>query len=144
RLVEGVHAAAHRHPRLRLRRAPVGEIEIGIVAAGDPRFAAGAEQVRQAAPRIAAGFADAGDREESPQLLAGLGVVGADEALLLDILLTAAHALDDFSFGDERTARTAAAVRHQLVPGDLAGPGIERDEVRIAHRDIELVVVERD
>ena len=144
RLVERVHPAAHRHPRLRLRRTPVGEIEIRIVAAGDPRLAAGAEQVRQAAPRIAAGFTDTGDRVESPQLLAGLGVVGADEALLLDVLLTAAHALDDFSFGDERTARTAAAIGHCHVPGNFAGLRVERHEMRVAHRDIELVVVQRD
>src|SRR4030095_15795135 len=137
-LVERVHPAAHRHPRLRLRRTPVGEIEIRIVATGNPCLAAGAEQIREAAPCFA-GLAFGGDRVESPELLAGLRVVGADEALLLDVLLTAAHALDDFSFGDERTARTAAAVWHQCVPGNFSGPRVERHEMGVAHRDIYLV-----
>ncbi len=35
-------AAACPHPRLGLGRAPIGEIEIGIVGAGDPGLAAGA------------------------------------------------------------------------------------------------------
>ena len=72
-----------RHPRLGLRDAPVGEVEIGIVAAGDPGVAAGARHVGQRAPGIAAGLAGARDGVELPQLLAGLGVVGADEAALL-------------------------------------------------------------
>ena len=42
RRVERRVAAARRHPRLGLRDAPVGEVEIGIVAAGDPGLAAGA------------------------------------------------------------------------------------------------------
>ncbi len=78
-----VHAAARRHPRLRLRRAPVGEIQVGVVGAGDPRFAAGAVEIRQAAPAIAAGLAGDGNRAEAPALLARRGVEGADRALVL-------------------------------------------------------------
>ena len=81
--VRGLVAAARRHPRLGLRDAPVGEIEIGIVAAGDPRVAAGARHVGDRAPRVAAGLAGARDGVELPQLLAGLRVVGADDAAIV-------------------------------------------------------------
>ena len=83
------------------------------------------------------------DGVELPQLLAGGGVVGADEALLLDVLLAAAHALDDLAARDERSARAAAAVGHRHVPGHLAVARVERHEMCVAHRDEQLVVVER-
>ena len=63
------------------------------------------------------------------------GVVGADEALLLDVLLAAAHALDHFALGDERTAGAAAAVGHRDIPCHFAGARVERDEMRVAQRD---------
>ena len=142
-LVEAVHPAAHRHPRFGLRRAPVGEIQIGIVAAGDPRLAAGAIHARERAPGVAARLAVDGHRVEAPQLFPGGGVVAADEALLLDVGRAPAHALDHLALGEERAARTAAPVRHRHVPRHLAGAGVERHEVRVAQRQKELVVVER-
>src|SRR6185295_8993007 len=45
RVVEGGGRAAGAHPRLRLRDAPVSEIEIRIVGAGDPGLAANAELI---------------------------------------------------------------------------------------------------
>ena len=54
RLVARLGAAAGAHPGLGLRDAPVGQVELGIVAAGDPGVAAGAQQVRQRAPGVAA------------------------------------------------------------------------------------------
>ena len=83
RLVQRVHAAADRHPRLGLRGAPIRQVQFGVVAAGDPRLAAGAVDVRQRAPRVAARLAVLGHGVELPQLLAGGGVVAADEALLV-------------------------------------------------------------
>src|SRR5690606_29077452 len=81
--VERLHAAARGHPRLRRRGAPVSEVELGVVAAGDPGFAARAIEVRELAPGVAAGLAVERDREKAPNLLPGIGVVSADEALLL-------------------------------------------------------------
>ena len=99
-----------RHPRLGLRDAPVGEIEIGIVAAGDPGVAAGAHAIGHRAPRIAAGLAGARDGVELPQLLAGVRVVGADvAALLLAEAIAAVQALDHLAARDDRTARVGEA-----------------------------------
>ena len=92
RLVVG--AADGAHPRLGLRHAPVSQIELRIVAAGDPGVAAGAQQVRKLAPSVAAGRPFARHRFEFPELLAGLGVVGADVAAGFLIAVAAAHALD--------------------------------------------------
>src|SRR5690606_27010718 len=110
--VERLHAAARRHPRLRLRRAPVRDAELRIVAARDPRLAARAIQVRQIAPRVAARLAAARDRLEFPELLAGRRIVAADEALALFVRLAAAHAFDDDAVGRERPAAARAAVGH--------------------------------
>ncbi len=51
------HPAARGHPWLRLRGAPVREIQIGIVASRDPALRTRAIQIRQVAPAIAAGLA---------------------------------------------------------------------------------------
>ena len=63
------HAATGRHPRLGLRGAPIGEIQLGVVAPGDPRLAAGTIEIRQRAPGIAARLAAPRDRAEAPALL---------------------------------------------------------------------------
>ena len=62
-----VGAADGSGPRLGLRRAPVDEVRVRIVAAGNPRVAAGAEPERQVAPRLAAGLARASDGRRAPQ-----------------------------------------------------------------------------
>src|SRR5690606_34542037 len=140
--VERAHAAARRHPRLRLRRAPVREVELRIVAAGDPCLAARAIEIRQIAPRVAAGIRRHGDRRGAPQLLARVGVVAADETLLLLVTGAAAHPLDHDAVRDERPAAARAAVGHRGVPHGLAGPRVERDEAAGALQ-VELVAVER-
>ena len=80
RVVPERELAAEEVPGLRLRNAPVGEVEIRIVAARDPRLAASPEGHRQFSPRVAAGLALAGNRVEAPCLLAGLDVVRTDVA----------------------------------------------------------------
>src|SRR6185436_1969164 len=50
RAVERGIAAARGHPRLRLRDAPVGRVELGVVATRDPRVAAGAIDILHIAP----------------------------------------------------------------------------------------------
>ena len=148
RRVRGLVAAAGRHPRLRLRDAPVGEIEIGIVAAGDPGVAAGARDVGHGAPGVAAGLAGARDGVELPQLLAGLGVVGADVAAILrPEPIAAVQPLDHLAARDDRTARigeAAARVRDRHIPRHLAGARIERDQAAVVGRHVDLVAVDRD
>src|SRR6185503_18485301 len=141
--VARAHAAAHGHPRLRLRDAPVREIELRIVAAGDPGLAAGAIQVRQIAPRIAAGLAVERDRQEAPALLAGIGIVGADEALVLFVALATAHAFEDEPVRGERAAAARAAALHRPVPLELAGASVQSDEPSAALED-QLVLIQRD
>src|SRR5688500_7095860 len=75
-----VGAANGSRPRLGLCGAPVAEIRSCVVAAGDPRIAAGTEREREIAPGVATGFAWPCDRRRSPQLLAGRRVMPADEA----------------------------------------------------------------
>ena len=82
RLVSRFGPAADAHPRLGLRDAPVCFVGIGIITAGDPRFAAGAHQVWKRAPRIAPGLISARDGVKFPKLFAGRRIIGADEAAL--------------------------------------------------------------
>src|SRR5665213_2770149 len=49
-----IASVADAHPGLGLCGAPIGKVEIGIVTAGDPAFGAGAEQIRQGTPGVAA------------------------------------------------------------------------------------------
>src|SRR6185503_8959403 len=124
RAVERGVAAARGHPRLRLRDAPVGRVEIGVVAARDPRVAAGAIDILNIAPGVAARCAGRRDGREFPEPVAVVGVVGADEALFLAELRAAAHALQYFAADDERTARdletTLGAIADHGFPNDLA------------------------
>src|SRR3954471_20038621 len=92
RLIIG--AANGTHPGLGLRGAPVGEVEFGIIAAGDPTVAAGTQQVRKLAPGFTARGAFARDGLEFPELLSSRGVIGADEAAGFLVAIAAAHALN--------------------------------------------------
>src|SRR5207244_13576152 len=83
RIVEVRRPAARAHPRLRLRDAPVGEIELRIVAAGDPPLAADPKVVGELAPRLRARLRAARDRVELPQRLAPRRVVAGDPAAVL-------------------------------------------------------------
>src|SRR5262249_46417046 len=85
RAVERGVAAARGHPRLRLRDAPVGRVEIGIVGPGNPRVAAGAVIVLHVAPGVGAALSSGRDRAEPPELVPVLRVVRADEALLFAV-----------------------------------------------------------
>ncbi len=103
RLVARLRTAADAQPGLGLRDAPVGLVEIGIVAAGDPGIAAGAQQVRKLAPGIAARLALARHGLKLPELLAAGRVVGADEAALeFSVLCAARQTLDHFSMDHDR------------------------------------------
>src|SRR5580658_8945979 len=72
-------ATAGAHPGLRLRHTPVSQIEIGIVAACDPRVAACAQQIGELTPGIAARLALPRDCVELPDLFSRCGIPGADK-----------------------------------------------------------------
>ena len=142
-------SARRPHPRLGLRHAPIGQVQIEIDAARDPRIAARAEQVRQLTPGVAARIARFGDGVELPDQLSGLRVVGADEALLLAILIAraAAQALDHLALGDNGSAAGAVvaqgAVADRGLPHFLAGTRIQREDDGRSGRHVDFVVVDR-
>ena len=149
--VEIVHsgAAADLHPRLSLRDAPISEVQLGIVAAGDPGFTAGAQHVGKLAPGVAARGAFASHSVEMPKELARARIKGADEASLLAFLrlvaVATAEALQNFSADDDGAARIAESfvvVGDNGVPNDFAGAGIERDEMRVGSGHENLVLID--
>ncbi len=146
--VERRIAAAGRHPRLRLRHAPIRDVELRIVAARDPGIAAGAEGVAHVAPGVAARPVAGGHRVEAPELVPILRVVGADEALLLAVARAVAQALHDLAADHERAARGAEipfrAIADDRLPNDLTGAGVQRHEPCVARRREDLVVIDRE
>src|SRR6185503_13541693 len=104
-------SASCSHPGLGLGYSPIGQIQVEIDAARNPRVAARAEQVRQLAPGVAARIGALGDGVELPDQLSGLRVVGADETLLLAILIAqaSAEALDHFALRDDGSAAGAVS-----------------------------------
>src|SRR5207249_3589961 len=96
---------------LRLRHAPVGEIEVRVVAAGNPGFAADAEIVGELAPRLGPLLGAAADRVEPPQRLAGGGVVAADPAAIVAVAIAADQAVDDNALYHHRSGRVGVPFR---------------------------------
>ena len=142
-----VGAAAHLGPRLGLRHAPVGEAELRVVAPGDPGVSAAAEQHRQVAPGVAARFARPRHRRRPPQLAPGVGVVAGDEAALLPEPQAAGHAGDHHTVDDQGAAAVEVplgSVGDLGLPDHLAGPRVERHDVRVGGVEDDLVLVDRD
>src|SRR5439155_10735339 len=143
RVVFAGHAAADRHPGLGLRGTPKGEIQSRIVAAGNPRLAAGAEQIRQRAPGVASGLTLPANGVEPPNLLTGGGVVRADEAFLFPVDRAPAKPLNQLTLGHDRAAAGAVAalgsIADRRLPYGLAGSRVERDQVRLAGRRKQFV-----
>ena len=126
--VEGVAVGAARQPRPRLglRSGPVGEVGDGVVAARNPRVAAGPERRREVAPGVAPRVAGLGNRRRAPQLGPAVRVVGGDEAGAVLVPLAAGHAGDDPAVDDDRSARVPVAepgVGDGVIPDHLAVPG---------------------
>ena len=145
--VEGPGAAADRHPRLGLRDAPEREVDVGVVAAGDPRLAALPHHVGQVVPGVAARLAGVGHGVELPGQRAGPGVVGADEAALGLVALAAAEALDHLALHDDRAAGVGEAlvgVGDHRGPHHRAGARVEGDHLGVAGGQEDLVVVDGD
>src|SRR6185369_11323502 len=99
-------------------------------------------------PGIASRLAGQRNRVEAPNLFAGLGVVGADEALLPAVLLATAQALDQLAFHGDRSAGggvlVLGAVADNGLPDHFAVARIESDQVRFAAGHVDVVAVDRD
>src|SRR4029079_13979473 len=77
---------------------------------------------------------------ELPQLLAGLGVVRDDEAVLALALLTRAVG-QHLAVGDENATGGLAAIARFGFPAQLAGDCVERDDVPVGRGEIDHVLV---
>ena len=145
RLVVAGRAAARLHPGFGLRHAPIGQIEIGIVAAGDPGIAACAQHVGKLAPGVAAGRAFAGRGIEAPEVLrSGLCVIAADEAgLVFSSALYHSQPpspwtiLPLMTIGPRRIAKALGVFGDDGVPHRAPGVGIQRHDVRVRRSDVE-------
>ena len=128
--------------------APVDEVELGVVAAHHPRRGVPPGGAGQAAPGVAAELVRGGRGVDAPQLLAGVDVVGADEAPAgARARRVAARAVDDLAVHDGRPRR----LRHPLavvgplgLPHELAGAGVEGDDEGVVGGEEDLVAVDRD
>ncbi len=140
-------AALKLRPRFRLGGAPVHEVCGWIVAAGHPRIAARSKHQRLVVPGVPAGFSRPGDSGCAPQLLAGLRVVAEDVArVVLELLATGQRRDDDALYGERSRCVGVALLRvhHLCVPHHVPRPRVQRDEARVAGRDVNPLAVDRD
>src|SRR5205085_1821253 len=82
---------------------------------------------------------------EGPEQLAVLGVVGLDEAA--DAVFAAVRADQDFALDGGRRHRLAVAelgIRDVGLPHLVAALGVERDQLGVERREIDLVFEDRD
>ena len=143
-LVEDRHMAARGHPGFGLCRAPVGAVELRIVAPRDPGVAALAEDVVQVGPGIAAGLARVGDRVEPPDQLSGGRVVRADEAAGLAVPGASAQSVQDLPVRDDRAARVRVPLLDHRLPDLFSRPRIEGHDARVRRGLDDVRPVDRD
>ena len=135
------------HPRFLLSGAPVGKFEVGVIAAGYPRFSACTKDVIELAPRITAGFICLGYGVETPSEFAGVCVVCADVAVVFNIARAACKSEDNATVGNDRSARvfeTLGVVGNRRFPNLFARARVECDESRIGCCLNNFVVVDSD
>ena len=113
-----VGAAYRAGPRLGLGGGPVDDVQLRVVAAGDPGVAAGPEAQGQIAPGVPARVFGARDRRGAPDLFAGRRIVAGDEADVVLVAAAAGDAGDQLAVGDDRAGGVAVA------EGRVGGPGL--------------------
>src|SRR5215216_2228024 len=97
--VEIVARPRLRRPRRRIADAPIGEVEIGIVGAGDPTGAAAdLPGVGVLRPGFVSRFAPRGDGVAAPQVLSAFRVPAVDKTA--DAELGAGNAGDEYAVDD--------------------------------------------
>src|SRR5262245_14721307 len=122
--------------RRRVPRAPIGEVGLRIVGAGHvERAAAGLPGVLLVLPGLAARLAGGGDDEGLPLLLASLGIEACEP--VAHPVVAAGGADHDRVLEGERRSREfeVGLVAMLLVPDDLAGLGIGRDDAPVIAGD---------
>src|SRR5262245_14766701 len=143
--VEIISGALIAHPGAAIAGAPERQIGLGIIGASDPDRGAAGLPLIALRPCFAAGLARCRHHVGLPQLLAGLRIIGGDEAPHAE--LPAGDADQNLAVNDKRRQRHVVAL---LVISDLRGPrflaglGIERDQHRVRRRKEHLVAPEPD
>ena len=124
--------------------APVDQVQLRIVRACDPgRRAARAPRVAQ--PGLVVGMVRSRDRVRPPRALAGLGVVRVQEPPNAE--LPAGDAGHHPVLDDERRRGLAVAapvVGHLGVPHQVAGAGVDGDQVRVERAHVERFAQDGD
>ena len=113
----------------RIAGGPVDGIELGVVAAGEPRGSAAVGDLR-ALPRFRARVAALGHHLEAPHLFARR--LFERHHLSVRAVLAAAHARDDVIACSQRSARGEIVLRHagdRRIPNLFAREAIERHDV---------------
>ena len=115
------------------RGPDVEQVQRGVVARHHPRPDVPALLERHPAPGLVARLARRGNGAPAPQLLAGVGVVGGDDAGVGPARGHAAAARDDLAVGDDRPRALGGGmgpvVQHLRLPHHPAGLGVEREDV---------------
>ena len=129
--------------RSRVAGAPVDDVEVGVVGAGDPaRRSAGAPRV--AGPGLVVRMVGAGNRPGPPDLVARRRVVRIDEAA--DAVLAARDARHHLVLDDEGRGGLAVprpVVGGLRVPHEVPRAGVDGDEVRVEGAHVEGVAQNR-
>ena len=117
------------------RGADVDEVQLGVVARHHPGPDVLALLERHAAPGFVAGLAGGGDQPPPPQLLAGLRVVGHDDAGVGTAARRAAPPRDHLAVGDDRPGALQGGMRLVVedprLPREPAGGRVEGEDVTV-------------
>src|SRR6516162_9031004 len=127
-----------------LRRTEKREIELRIVATGNPYRSAVALVERQAVPTVAAWLAGPRDDVEPPRFLSGRGIKGDDHVTAGRSANGSDHNLAP---GDQRPtgqAEAVFAIANCLIPDNLSVFDIESHDMHIRRRYVEAIAIDRD
>ncbi len=124
-----------------LRDTPERQIKLRVIASRNPHRRAIAVGQRMIIPGVTARFAGLRDGFESPGFLPGFRIKGDD---VIPASHTPTGADHDFVFCDQRPAGELETFvgSERLVPRNLAGLHIERDDVDIRSAEVDLVAVD--
>ena len=132
--------------RIRVARAPINQVQLGIVGAGHPRHSAAVVHRFLGGPRFRTGVAHFHGRRVPPPLqVASLWI--ARFQIAFHVHRVAAHTHDDVILDHQRGHRREVL---QLLIGNLFAPAlfavfdIERDEPAVRALEIEPVAVHAD
>ena len=123
--------------------SPEDQVQLRIVASHAPGPDVAPLLVRKVAPAVAAWLVRARDQSRAPELRSVIRIVGGDIADVRALARRAGAAVDDLAVRDDRSGREVALDRN--LPDELPGAGIERNQMRLALREVEdFVLVDRD